>query len=140
MARQPTFREVFRGLKQSLKPTSELFSQSTHHVTYHPSNGLLTVGLEFDAGKHDAEQLTQWLAKAAKRSGFDNQEGPASHYNSPGSGRKWVNLHFFVGNSRSALVALQAFATAHGLTAPKTANANSPIRLVKKYATRPVRS
>lgn len=139
MANKPTFRDVFRGFKASLKPSKEFFSQSTHQVTYHPSNGLLTVGLEFDEGKHDAAELANWLAKAAKRPGFDNQEGPASHYNSPRSGRKWINLHFRVRSSRSARAALAAFAKAHGLRPKNLAKLDAPVRLVKKYATPPRR-
>jgi len=134
MARQVrTFPELFSRFRQALDPTRiGQFSEAKHALTYHPANGLLTLSLEYDYGKHDAPQFDFLMEEAKALPGYDNREGPATHYHSPQSGRKWVNLHFKVQNNAAAIAAIKAFAKAHGIKMP--AISQKPVSLKKKYA------
>lgn len=134
MARQVrTFPELFSRFRQALDPARiGQFSQAKHALTYHPSNGLLTLSLEYDHGKHDAPHFDFLVAEAKQLAGYDNREGPSTHYHSPQSARKWVNFHFKVRNAAAARAALKAFAKIHGLKAPALSKA--PVSLKKEYA------
>lgn len=127
-----TFSELFNRFRLALDPSRiGKFHEVRHQLTYHPSNGLVTLSLEYADGKHDAPHFDFLLEQAEKFMSFDNCEGPSRHFNAPQSDNKWVNLHFLLSDEKAGRAAIRAFAKTHGLAQPR--KFDKTVRLDKKY-------